>query len=103
MSSFCDLFAEVYTAYRQDGFEFNLVFDKLINMEYYNDTVDIGLEKNGHEFLIETDEKSFSIIVDEETDKAVEAEIPLTDMSTMDELYQRVNAFIEEHSRERKG
>lgn len=39
------LFAEIYNAYRYDGFEFNLTYEKLDFVEYHNNNIDIGLQK----------------------------------------------------------
>lgn len=92
------LFKEVYDAHRHDGFEFNLVHDRWLFGEYHNNTIDVGIQRNNHEFSIEIDEKSVSIIVDEETDHPIEDEIPLADIATMEQLYLTINCFINEHS-----
>lgn len=92
------LFEEVYDAHRHDGFEFNLVYDKLLFEEYHNNAIDISVQKNNHEFLIEIDEKSISIIVDEETYHPFEVEVPLSDIATMEQLYLTINEFINKHS-----
>ena len=39
------LFKEVYDAYKHDGFEFNLIYDKLLFEEYYNNTVNVKQRK----------------------------------------------------------
>ena len=92
------LFAEVYDAYRYDGFEFNLTYEKLDFVEYHNNSIDIGLQKNKHEFLIEIDENFISIIVDEETDSPIEKEIPLSSIASIEQLYTTINEFINAHS-----
>ena len=92
------LFAEIYDAYRYDGFEFNLTYEKLNFVEYHNNSIDIGLQKNTHEFLIEIDEKFISIIIDEETDTPIEKEIPLSSIATIEQLYMTINEFINTHS-----
>ena len=92
------LFKKIYDAYNQDGFEFNLTYDKLLFEEYHNNSIDIGILKNNHEFLIEIDEKAISIIVDEEDDHPVETEILLLNIATMEQLYLTINCFINEHS-----
>ncbi len=92
------LFKEIYDAHRHDGFAFNLIYDKLLFEEYYNNTIDIGMQKNKHEVLIEIDENAISIIVDEETDYPIETEIPLAGIETIEQLYLIINNFINEHS-----
>ncbi len=91
------LFAEIYDAYRYDGFEFNLIYEKLDFVEYHNNNINIGLQKNKHEFLIEIDEKFISIIIDEETDSPIEEEIPLSNIATIEQLYMTINEFINTH------
>ncbi len=90
------IFKEIYDAYLNDGFEFNLVYDKLLFQEYYSNTIDIGFVKYGHVFLIAIDENIISIIADKETDCPIEKEIPLTDIETMDVLYKTINDYIKE-------
>lgn len=92
------IFKDAYDAYRHDGFEFNLIFDKLLFEEYCNNTIDIGLMKNGHEFLITIDEDTISIIVDEETDSPIETTIALSGIDTVEQIYLAINNFIAEHS-----
>lgn len=92
------LFAEIYNAYKYDGFEFNLTYEKLDFLEYYNNSIDIGLQNNKHEFLIEIDEDFISFIVDEETDTPIEKEIPLSSIITIEQLYTTINEFINAHS-----
>ena len=92
------LFEEVYEAYRHDGFEFNLIYDKRLFCEYHGNAIDIGVRKNNHEFLIAIDEKSISIVVDEETDHPLEIEIPLSDIATIEHLYLTINECINKHS-----
>ncbi len=92
------LFKQIYDEYLQDGFEFNLSFDKLLFQEYYNNALDIGIMKNHHEFLIEIDEQQMTIIVDEETETSLSAEFILSDISTIDEFYSIINEFIKASS-----
>lgn len=92
------LFKEVYDAHRHDGFEFSLIYDKLLYEEYHNNAIDIGVLKNNHEFSIVIDEKTISMIVDEETEQPIEEEIPIADISTMDQIYLIINGFINGHS-----
>ena len=92
------LFAEIYDAYIHDGFEFNLTYDKLCFVEYHNNSIDIVLQMNKHEFLIEIDEEQISMIMDEETDCPMEEEIPLSGIATIEQLYLTVNEFINAHS-----
>ena len=92
------LFAEIYDAYRYDEFEFNLTYEKLNFVEYHNNSIDIGLRKNKHEFLIEIDQNFISIIIDEETDSPIEKEIPLSSIATKEQLYTTINEFINAHS-----
>lgn len=92
------LFAEIYNAYRYDGFEFHLTYEKLDFLEYHNNSIDIGLQNNKHEFLIEIDENFISIIVDEETENPIEKEIPLSSIATIEQLNTTINNFINAHS-----
>ena len=92
------LFAEIYDAYRYDGFKFNLTYEKLDVVEYHNNSIDISLQKNKHEFLIEIDESFISIIIYEETDSPIEKEIPLSTIATVEQLYTTINEFINAHS-----
>ncbi len=92
------IFSEIYEEYWHDGFEFNLKYDKLVHCEYYNNSIDITLVKNKHEFLIEIDDFSISIIVDEETDTPKQTEILLTDFSSIEQVYVSTNKFIESNS-----
>lgn len=92
------IFKEIYEEYRHNGFEFNLVYDKLLHEEFYNNSIDIALRKNHHEFLIEIDERVISIMVDEETDSSIEMELQLADFSTMEQVYLVINEFINMHA-----
>ena len=92
------LFAEIYNAYKYDGFEFNLTYEKLDFLEYHNNSIDIGLQNNKHEFLIEIDEDVISIVVDEETDMPIEKEISLSCIETVEHLYMTINEFVNAHS-----
>ena len=92
------LFYEVYEAYKYDGFEFNLVYDKLLFEEYHNNIIDLGIQKNNHEFLIQIDEESIAITVDEESDHPIENQIDLSEISTMEALYLTINEFISKYS-----
>lgn len=92
------LFREIFEAYRHDDFEFNLNYDKLLHEEYDNNTIDIGLIKNKHEFFILLTEDYISIIADEETNHPIEREIPLSDIPTMEQVYLLLNEFIENNS-----
>ncbi len=92
------IFKEIYEAYNHDGFEFNLKFDKLLNEEYYNNSIDISIKKNNHEFDILIDENGIYIIADEETDCPAETEAPLDTFETMERVYAFINDFIDLHS-----
>lgn len=92
------LFKEIYEEYLHDGFEFNISYDKLLHEEYCNNSFDIGVQRNKHEFLIEIDENAMSIIVDEETNNPIEIEYPLSKFSTTEQLYSAINDFISMHS-----
>ncbi len=92
------LFKEVYDAYRHDEFEFSLTYDKFLFEDYYNNTIDIGIQKSNHEFFIEIDEKTISIVFDEETDHPIEWQVLMSDITTMEQLYLTVNRFIKEQS-----
>ncbi len=92
------IFKEIFDAYKHDGFEFNLKFDKLLNEEYYNNSIDISLKKNNHEFDILIDEDGIYIIADEETDSPTETEAPLDTFKTMEQVYAFLNDFIYLHS-----
>lgn len=93
------LFKDIYDAYRHDGFEFNLTYDKLLFTEYHNNIISIGVRKNDREFLIDIDENLISIIVDEEEEHPIETEIFLSDIAAMEQLYLTINSFIDENSR----
>lgn len=92
------IFKEVYDAYKYDGFEFNLTYDKLLYQEYCNNTIDIGVKKNGHEFLIEIDEQKISIIVDEKMESPLEKTFSLSEIESIKLLYETINAYIAENS-----
>ena len=92
------IFKEIYAEYKHDGFEFNLIFDKLLFSEFYNNTIEISLKKNNHELAIEIDETTISFILDEETDFPIEQETPLTNFETMDQVYTFINDFINTHT-----
>ncbi|MBQ4101696.1 MAG: hypothetical protein IJC85_02280 [Oscillospiraceae bacterium] len=91
------LFEEIYNAYKYDGFEFNLIYDKLLFEEYYNNIIEIGVQKDDHEFFIMIDEKAISIIVDEETDCPIEKEIPLSNIATMEQVYSVINDVLSQN------
>ncbi len=92
------IFSEIYEEYWHDGFEFNLIYDKLVYCEYYNNSIDIALLKNKHEILIEIDNSSISIIVDEETDNPKEMKTSLLDVSSIEQVYCAINDFIKSNS-----
>lgn len=92
------LFAEIYEAYNHDGFEFGLVYDRLLHMQYHNGSIDMGIVKNGHEFLIDIDETEVSILADEETQNPKAARFPLESIESLQALYETLNDFINGHS-----
>ena len=89
---------DIYEAYCHDGFESNLIYDKMLHEEYYNNAIDMVLQKNQHEFLIEIDGRTMSIIVDEETNHPIAKEWRLADISSMQQVYQTINTFLEKYS-----
>ncbi len=92
------IWGDVYDEYKHDGFEFNLMFDKLLFSEYENNTIELCLRKNGHEFTIVIDETAVSIIADDETESPAEAEAPLTEFTATEQIYTFINDFISTHS-----
>ncbi len=92
------VFKEIYDEYLHDGFEFNIAFDKLQHIEYHNNSIDILLQRNGHEFSIVIDESIMLIIIDEETDHPVKAEYQLSSFSSIEQIYCALNEFIMAHS-----
>ena len=92
------VFKDVYDAYKHDGFEINLTYDKLLFQEYHNNTIDIGIMKNGHEFFVVIDENAISIISDEETDKPKEVDVLLSQFETIEQIYLEINTFIDQNS-----
>ena len=92
------LFKEIFDAHRQDCFEANLICDKWLYEEYHNNTIDIGIVRNNHEFLILFDEHTLSIVVDEETDHPTEDIVPLSHFTTIDEVIGFLNDYTYRHS-----
>ncbi len=92
------LFAEIYEEYKHDGFEFNLIYDKLEYQEYFNNYIGISLIKNNHEFLISIDEHSIYITVDKETDEPKMKDFYLSQFSSVEEVYAEIQNFIFDNS-----
>lgn len=82
-----------------DGFPpKELVGGKVKHLETYNNTIDLWVVRNRHEFLIEIDRKAVSVIVDEESDSPVEWEKKLSEFADIEEFWSVLKNFILQHS-----
>lgn len=99
------LFKEIWDEYEYDSLEgWTGSFDcfhktKLINIDNYNNSIDIYLSVGKHEFLIEIDEVGIHLICDEETDFCKEKELLYTDYSDIESIYKDYCSFIVEHAK----
>lgn len=71
---------------------------KVKYLETYNDTIDLQVERNRHEFLIEIDREAVFVIVDEESDTPVEWEKKLSEIADAEEFWSVLEDFILRHS-----
>lgn len=92
------IFKELYDEFRHDGFEFHICSDKFLFDDCHRNIIECAFLKNGHEFSVMIDENAVSILVDEETNRPVELEKPLSEMKSIGYFYQMINGFVSEHS-----
>ena len=88
------LFKKIYDAYKYDGFEMNLTYDRLHHMDYYNNSIDIFFRYKMHEIEIEMDANGAYVVIDEETDNPIEKAISYDDIESIEDLYVTINHFV---------
>lgn len=88
------LFGEIWRAFERNQFE-GLTDGKVTFAEVHNNTIDMEIICHRHEFNILIDKDALSMIMDEETDTPIEKEIPLSELSDIDQVFAVIREFVE--------
>ena len=71
---------------------------KVVFAETHNNTIDMQIIRNKHEFCIEVTCEAIYMICDEETDTPIEKEVPLSELKDVEDFFLTVRDFIEKNS-----
>ena len=91
------LFGEIWQEFEWNQYE-GLTDGKVIFAETHNNTIDLQIISNQHEFCIEVNCESIYMICDEETDTPIEKEVPLSELKDVEDFFLTVRDFIEKNS-----
>lgn len=91
------LFGEIWQEFEWNQYE-GLTDGKVVFAETHNNTIDLQIIRNKHEFCIEVNCESLCMICDEETNASIEKEVPLSELKDVEEFFIVVRDFIEKNS-----
>lgn len=91
------LFGELWQEFEWDQYE-GLTDGKVVFAQTHNNTIDLQILRNKHEFEIEIECEIMYMICDEETDNPIEIEIPLCNFKDVGEVFLAIRDFIEGNS-----
>lgn len=91
------LFGEIWDEFEWNQYE-GLSDGKVVFAETHNNTIDLQIIRNKHEFCIEVNCECIYMICDEETDTPVEKEVPLSELKDVGDFFLTVRDFVEENS-----
>lgn len=91
------LFGEIWQEFEWNQYE-GLTDGKVVFAETHNNTIDLQIIRNKHEFCIEVTYKAVYMICDEETDAPIEKEISLSDFNNVGDVFLAIREFIETNS-----
>ena len=91
------LFGELWQEFEWNQYE-GLTDGNVIFAETHNNTIDLQIIRNQHEFCIEVNCESIYMICDEETDTPIEKEVPLSELKDVGDFFLIVRDFIEKNS-----
>ncbi len=91
------LFGEIWQEFEWNQYE-GLTDGKVVFAETHNNTIDLQILRNKHEFCIEVTCESVSMICDEETDTPIEKEVLLSEIKDVGDFFFTVRDFIEKNS-----
>lgn len=93
------VFGRFYTEFETFPGQIHWLSDaKVVEEEVCCGYVDLVIERNGHEFLVNVDKDTLSLIADEETNQPTEKYIPLADFSDHREIFEAIRNFVMEYS-----
>ena len=91
------LFGEIWQEFEWNQYE-GLTGGKVVFAETHNNTIDLQIIRDKHEFCIEVNYESVYMICDEETDTPIEKEVPLSELKDVEDFFLTVRDFIEKNS-----
>lgn len=91
------LFGELWQEFEWNQYE-GLTDGKVVFAVTHNNTIDLQIIRNKHEFCIEVTCEAIYMICDEETDTPIEKEVPLSELKDVEDFFLTVRDFIEKNS-----
>ena len=91
------LFGEIWEEFEYNRYE-GLTDGKVVFAETHNNTIDLQIIRNKHEFCIEVTCEAIYMICDEETDIPIEKELLLSELKDVGDFFLTVRDFIEKNS-----
>lgn len=88
------LFGEIWQEFEWNQFE-GLTDGKVVFVEKHNNTIELEIVRNKHEFDITIDKDAVYMVMDDETDMPVEKEIPLAEMADLGQVFTAIRKFVE--------
>ena len=93
------IFKEIWDEYEYNQFEG--IVDFKTKCEFigdYNNSIDLTLIRNRHEFNILIDETCIYFITDEESDSPIEQTVNLSEFNSLSDFYNCISNFVFNHS-----
>ncbi len=91
------LFGELWQEFEWNQYE-GLSDGKVVFAETHNNTIDLQIIRNKHEFCIEVNCECIYMICDEETDTPIEKEVTLSELKDVGDFFLTVRDFVEKNS-----
>ena len=91
------LFGEIWQEFEWNQYE-GLTDGKVVFAVTHNNTIDLQIIRNKHEFCIEVTCEAIYMICDEETDTPIEKEVPLSELKDVGDFFLTIRDFIEKNS-----
>lgn len=88
------VFGKLWEEFECNQFE-GLTDGKVVFVQAHNNIIDLSIIRHKHEFDITIDSDAIYIVMDEETDSSVEREIPLSEMTEVDQVFVAIREFVE--------
>ena len=88
------LFGEIWEEFEWNQFE-GLTDGKVVFAEKHNNTIELEIVRNKHEFDIMIDKDTVYMVMDEETDAPVEKEVALDEITDLGQAFKVIRDFVE--------